>query len=199
LLITRKEDILYQISFIKEYCDMRLRRYRHEDLPRLIHIHHTAAQTDGTEVMSDAEFEAWFTDPEVDALSNAVVITDDDDELNTWGQAGTLDGLQGEIAGYSVVQLRQGENTYHLLCQGAVHPDYRRRNAGRALLMSDLNRARILAEEFEFEAEEAGHPVYFEALLPVHDPTSAHLAAKCEMEPTDDPAPAGLRLYRREL
>jgi ribosomal protein S18 acetylase RimI-like enzyme len=178
---------------------MRLRRYRHEDLPGLIHIHDAAAQTDGTAVMSDTDFEAWLTDSEVDALSNAVVITDDDDELNTWGQAGTLDGLQGEIVGYSVVQLRQGVDAYHLLCQGAVHPDYRGRNAGRALLMSDLNRARILAEEFEFEAEEAGYPVYFEALLPLHDPASAHLAAKCEMEPTDETAPTGLKLYRRAL
>jgi GNAT superfamily N-acetyltransferase len=183
----------------RKYWNMRLRRYRHEDLPGLVHIHRAAAQADSTEVMSDADFEAWLSDPEVDALSNAVVITDDDDELNTRGQAGTLDGLQGEIVGYSVVQLRQEVDAYHLLCQGAVHPDYRRRNAGRALLMSDLNRAHVLAEEFEFEAEEAGHPVYFEALLPLHDPASAHLAAKCEMELTDETAPTGLRLYRRQL
>jgi ribosomal protein S18 acetylase RimI-like enzyme len=178
---------------------MRIRRYRQEDLPSLLHIHHAAAQADGTEMMNDAEFETWLTDPEMDAVSNAVVITDDDDELNTWGQAGTLDGLQGEIVGYSVVQLRQGVDAYHLLCQGAVHPDYRRRKAGRALLMADLNRARILAEEIEFEAEEAGHPVYFEALLPLRGPASAHLAAKCEMEPTDETAPTGLKLYRRAL
>jgi GNAT superfamily N-acetyltransferase len=169
----------------------------------------------------------------MDAVSNAVVITDDDDELNPWGQAGTLDGLQGEIVGYTVVELHQDANGYHLLCKGAVHPDYRRRNAGRALIMSALNRAHTLAAEFEFEAEEAGYPIYFEALFPVRDPASARLAAKCEMEPTfstlkrvekgsssccpqrdsiqtkpekvkwvcttDEPAPAGLRLYRREL
>ena len=178
---------------------MRIRRYRQEDLPSLIHIHGVAAQADGTETMRDTEFEAWVTDPEVDALLNAIVITDDDDELNTWGQAGTLDGLQGEIVGYTVVQLHRDVDAYHLLCQGTVHPDYRRRNAGRALLMSALNRAHMLATEFEVEAEEAGHSVYFEALLPVRDSASARLAAKCEMEPTDEPAPPGLCLYRREL
>lgn len=178
---------------------MRIRRYRQEDLPSLVHIYHAAAQADGTEMMNDAEFEAWLTDPEADAVSNAVVITDDDDELNPWGQAGTLDGLQGEIVGYTVVELHQDANGYHLLCKGAVHPDYRRRNAGRALLMSALNRGHTLAAEFEFEAEEAGYPIYFEALFPVRDPASARLATKCEMEPTGEPAPAGLRLYRREL
>src|SRR5947209_5262282 len=178
---------------------MRIRRYRQEDLPGLVQIHRAAAQADGTEMMNDAEFEAWFMDPEVDAVSNAVVITDDDDELNSWGQAGTLDGLQGEIVGYTVVELHQDANGYHLLCKGAVHPEYRRQNAGRALMMSDLNRAHTLAAEFEFEAEEAGYPIYLEALFPVRDPASAHLAAKCEMEPTDEPAPVGLRLYRRVL
>jgi ribosomal protein S18 acetylase RimI-like enzyme len=188
-----------RISFIKDYCNMRIRRYRQEDLPSLVHIHRAAAQADGTEMMSDAEFEEWFMDSEVDVLSNAVVITDDDDELNTCGQAGTLDGLQGEIVGYTVVQLRQDTDAHHLLCQGAVHPDYRRHNAGRALMMAALNRAHTLAAELEFEAEDAGHRVYFEALLPVRDPASSRLAAKCEMEPTDERAPAGLRLYRREL
>src|SRR5579884_3179647 len=80
-----------RISFVKDCCNMRIRRYRQEDLPSLVHIYHAAAQADGTEMMNDAEFEAWLTDPEADAVSNAVVITDDDDELNPWGQAGTLD------------------------------------------------------------------------------------------------------------
>src|SRR5205823_1968328 len=126
-------------------------------------------------MMNDGEFEAWFTDPKVDALANAVVITDDDDELNPWGQAGTLDGLQGEIVGYTVVELHQDANAYHLLCKGAVHPEYRRHNAGRALMMAALNRTHMLTSEFEFEEEEAGQPVYFEALLPVRDPAAARL------------------------
>src|SRR5947199_10615628 len=124
---------------------MRIRRYRQEDLPGLLQIRCAAAQADGTEMMNDAEFEAWFTNPEVDALSNAVVITDDDDELNPWGQAGTLDGLQGEIVGYTAVELHQDANAYHLLCKGTVHPEYRRRNAGRALMMASLNRGQNLA------------------------------------------------------
>ncbi len=178
---------------------MRIRRYRQEDLLALVQIHRAAAQADGTEMMNDAEFEAWFMDPEVDAVSNAVVITDDDDELNPWGQAGTLDGLQGEIVGYTLIEVHQDANAYHLLCKGTVHPEYRRRNAGRALMMSALNRAYTLAAEFEFGTEETGYPIYFEALLPVRDPTSGRLAAKCEMKPTNERAPAGLRLYRRVL
>ncbi len=176
---------------------MRIHRYRQEDLPSLIDIHRAVAQADGTKMMNDGEFEAWFTDPAVSALANAFVITNDDDELNSWGQAGTLDGLQGEIVGYTIVELQQDANAYHLLCKGAVHPEYRRRKAGRALMMAALNRTHMLTSEFE--EEEARHPVYFEALFPVRDPASAHLAAKCEMEPTDEPAPAGLRLYRRLL
>jgi GNAT superfamily N-acetyltransferase len=178
---------------------MRIRNLRPEHIPSLVQIQQAAAQADGIESRSEADFIAWLTDPELDAESNAFVITDDDDELNPWGQAGTLDGLSGEVAGYTVVQLRRDEQGYHLLCQGAVAPAYRRQHGGRVLLVGAMNRARHLAADFEFEAEEEGLPVYFESLLPVRDPGAASLAAKCEMLPTDEPAPAGLRLYRREL
>jgi GNAT superfamily N-acetyltransferase len=178
---------------------MRIRNFRQENIPALVHLEQIAVQADGRAVKSEADFEAWLTDPELDALSNIFVITDDDDELNPWGQAGTLDGIEGEVVGYTSVQLRQDGHAYHLLCQGTVHPHYRRQNGGRVLLIGAMNRARIIAAEFEFEAEQEGLPVYFEALLPVNDPASARLAAKCEMEPTEEAAPDGLRLYRREL
>jgi len=95
--------------------------------------------------------------------------------------------------------LCRDQQAYHFLCQGAVHPQFRRQGGGRVLLMGALNQARHLAEDFEFEAEQEGVPIYFGALLPVHDPAAARLAAKCEMQPTDEPAPPGMRLYRREL
>lgn len=176
---------------------MRIRTFRYEDIPTLMEIEQQAAQADGRMVRAD--FAAWLTAPEHDALSNIFVITDDDDELNTWGQAGTLEGIEGEIIGYTLVQVHQDEAGYHLLCQGTVAPEQRRRSAGRALLICALNRARVLAEEFEFEAEEAGIPVYFEALLPVQDAASSHLAAKCELEPADLVTPEGMRLYRGYL
>jgi hypothetical protein len=174
-----------------------IRTFHYEDMPTLIQIQRLAAQEDGVESLDD--FETWLTDSALDATINAFVVTDDDDELNTWGQAGTLEGIEGEIVGYTVVQVRQNEEGYHLLCQGTVHPAYRHRNAGRALLICALNRARVLAEEFEFEAEQAGIPVHFEALLPARDPASAHLAARCEMVLVDEVAPDGMLLYRSVL
>jgi ribosomal protein S18 acetylase RimI-like enzyme len=178
---------------------MRIRNFRPEDILTLVHIQQAAAQVDRSVKMSEEEFTVWFLANTVDALSNAFVITDDDDELNTWGQAGTLEGIEGEIVGYTLVQFFQDRHGYHLQSQGAVHPQHRHRNAGRALLICALNRARLVATEFEFEAEQADIPIYFEAWLPIDDPASHRLAAKCEMVPTDEQASEGMRLYRRTL
>lgn len=178
---------------------MRIRNFRPEDILTLVLIQQKAGQVDRSVKMSEEEFAAWFLANTVDALSNAFVITDDDDELNTWGQAGTLEGIEGEIVGYTLVQFYQDRQGYHLQSQGAVHPQHRGRNAGRALLICALNRATLVAAEFEFEAEQEGIPVYFEAWLPINDPASDRLAAKCKMLPTNEPAPEGMRLYRRDL
>jgi ribosomal protein S18 acetylase RimI-like enzyme len=176
---------------------MRIRTFQYKDITTLVEIEQQAAQAD--ERATQQDFANWLTAPEHDPLSNIFVITDDDDEINTWGQAGTLEGIEGEIVGYTLVQQQQDEQGYHLLCRGAVAPAHRRRNAGRALLICALNRARALAEEFEFEAEEAGIPVYFEALLPIGDAASAHLAAKCELVSTDETTHDEMRLYRNNL
>jgi len=175
---------------------MRIRIFRSVDIPTIAHIHQQAALADGTEAMTLTDVEEWLAEPELEA--NIFVITDDD-ESNEWGQAGTLEGVEGETVGYTVLQFRQQANVYHFLCVGTVHPEQRRRGAGRALLICALNRARMLAAEFEFEAEQEGHPIYFEALLPIRDPAAEHLAAKCEMFPTDEGTLVGMRLYRREL
>lgn len=181
---------------------MLIRNFRWEDIPALMEIQRLVAEAGEEEVMNEAEFKAWLTDPKLDATSNVFVVTDDDDELNTWSQAETLDGMEGEIIGYTTVLLRREPEAYHLRCQGVVHPQHRQRHAGRALLICALNRARILATEFEFEAEQEGHPVYFEAYLPVQDPTSAYLAEKCEMLPAEvanEIVPEGMQLYRCQL
>ena len=138
---------------------------------------------------------AWLQALEADA--NAFVVTDDDDELNGWGQAGTLDGVEGEVAGYTIVELSQDSSGYHFLCQGTVDPRYRHQYAGRTLLVGALNRARLLAADFEFEAEQQNIPIYFEALLPMADPSSVRLATKGEMQFLGVLAELGL--YRREL
>lgn len=178
---------------------MRIRNFRLEDIPTLVSVQRMAAESDKRTAMSESDFALWIASPTVDATSNAFVITDDDDELNTWGQAGTLEGIEGEIVGYTVLGIRQDQEAYHLYCQGTVHPLHRRRNAGRALIICALNRAHLIASDFEFEAEQVDIDVYFEALFPLHDPSSARLAAKCEMQKTTVPVSDGLQLYRRTL
>ncbi len=178
---------------------MRIRNFRLEDIPTLTHIERIAAETDERPVISEAEFAAWISSAEVDALANAFVITDDDDEINTWGQAGTLEGVEGEIVGYTVLQVMQDQEAYHLYCHGTVYPRHRRRNAGRALIICALNRARMMAFDFEREAEQRRIPIYFEALFPIRDPSSARLATKCELQKADVPVSDGLCLYRQAL
>ena len=177
---------------------MRIRNYRQGDIPTLAYIQHLAAAADGTEPISTTDFETWLDQPELEAEFNVFVITDDD-ESNEWGQAGTLEGIEGEIIGYTVLQLRRSRHAYHFLCEGAVLPQHRRRDAGSALLICALNRARMWAAEFEYEMEEEGYPIYFEVLLPLQDPASENLAARYELQPTDERTLKGMRLYRREL
>ena len=178
---------------------MRIRNYRQGDIPTIVHILQQAARTDDVEPISAADFEERLAQPELEAGSNIFLITDDDDDLNSWGQGDVLDGLEGEVVGYTVLQLRRSQHAYHFLCEGAVLPQHRRRGAGQALLICALNHARIRASEFEFEAQQQGFPIYFEALLPVSDPASERLAVMCELQPTDEPVLKGMRLYRGEL
>lgn len=178
---------------------MRIRTYRFEDLSTVQHLQQLAIANDQLAPESGDGLTAWLENAAHEPRANVFVIRDDDDELNTWGQAGTLDGIEGELVGYTAIEEQYDGHAYHLCCMGTVHPEYRRQNGGRLLLVAALNRARMLAAEFEFEAEQAGQPIYFEALLPVHDPASLRLAARCEMLPTEEPAPGGLCLYRRDL
>ena len=178
---------------------MRTRNYRPEDSDALIALEQLAIQTDGVRLAGEEDMEAWLTQPARDARSNAFIITDDDDELNTWSQAGTLDGIIGETVGFTLVQNIVDEQGYHLRCTGTVHPAHRGQHAGRALFVAALNHARYLAQEFEFEAEEAELPIYFEALMPLADARAAHLAERLGMQAADEAVSAGLRLYRREL
>ena len=178
---------------------MRIRRYRPGDIPTLAHIQRQAAQVDGIEPLSEVDFEQWLAQPELQAASNVFLITDDDDDLNEWGQAGTLEGLEGEAVGYTVLQLRRSHHAYHFLCEGAVLPTQRRRGAGFALLMSALNNARVRMFEFEHEAHQQDQPIYFEALLPESDPASESLAAQFEMQCVEEQTVAGMCLYRGGL
>jgi len=177
---------------------MRIRNFRQGDVEMLEHIQQLAAQADGTGVIDRHDFETWLLKPELEARFNVFVVTDDD-ESNEWGQGGTLEGIEGEVIGYTILRLRQDERAYHFLCEGAVHPQHRRRGAGTALLVCALNRARLAATEFDLSIEHKHRPIYFEALLPMHDPVTANLAAECEMEPTAEHEALGMKLYRRVL
>jgi GNAT superfamily N-acetyltransferase len=177
---------------------MRIRNYRQGDTPTLAHIQQLAAAADGTEPISTTDFETWLAQPELEAEFNVFVITDDD-ESNEWGQAGTLEGVEGEIIGYTVLQLRRSQHVYHFLCEGAVHPQHRRRGAGSALLICALNRARMWDAEFAFNVEQQVFPTSFEVLLPLQDPAAENLAARCELQPTNERTLKGMRLYRRPL
>jgi ribosomal protein S18 acetylase RimI-like enzyme len=176
---------------------MRIRSYKPQDSEAVLTIAQLAAAIDHTIAPEPEAFMAWLADPEIE--SNAFVMTDDDDELQTWSQAGTLEGIEGEVVGYTTVQMRQDSNGYDFLCQGAVHPAFRHQHAESMLLIGALNRARLLALEIETEAEEAGLPIYFSALLPINDPVAPNLAARYAMEPAALPVPSGQQLYRREL
>src|SRR5947209_3183540 len=178
---------------------MRIRNYRQGDILTLVSMQQLAAQADNVDSMSKVDFEDWLAQPQLQAASNIFLITDDDDDLNNWGQGDVLDGLEGEVVGYTVLQLRQSHHAYHFLCEGTVLPQHRRRGAGQALLICALNHARLRASEFEFEAQQQGFPIYFEALLPVEDPSSENLAAKFDMHLTNEPALKGMLLYRTEL
>ena len=176
---------------------MRIRYFRQGDIPTLAHIQQLAAQADNVDSMSIADFEEWLAQPELQAGSNIFLITDDDDDLDSWGQGDGLDGLEGEVVGYTVLQLRQSHHAYHFLCEGAVLPQHRRRGAGQALLICALNHANLRASEFE--AQQQSFPIYFETLLPVEDPASRSLAAKLNMFSTDEPVLKSMQLYRSEL
>lgn len=178
---------------------MRIRHYREIDMPTLLHIWQMAAIHDSLDQEGMEEVERWLAQLDREAAENLFVITDDDDEINSWSQAGTLDGVEGEMVGFTMLRLLQDANGYHFRCVGAVHPAHRGMSAGRALLISALNSVRMHSAEFEFEAEEQGIPIYFEALLPARNPASARLAERYEMQPTGEIPLKGMKLYRREL
>ncbi|HLZ81819.1 MAG TPA: GNAT family N-acetyltransferase [Ktedonobacteraceae bacterium] len=177
---------------------MRIRNYRQVDVHTLNELLRLSAVTDEFEVKDMLDVDAWLVDPGQEAVNKVFVVTDDDDS-NEWGQGGTLEGVEGEIVGFTAVVMHEDAQAYHFLCRGTVHPQFRRRNAGRALLICALNHARSVSAEFEFEAEEEGRHIFLEALLPLRDLASASLAEKCDMQMTDESMVNGMKLYRREL
>ena len=178
---------------------MRIRTYRSGDIPTLLHIQQIAARFDGLEPMTETDFEQLLAASMTRHGYNVFLITDDDDELNTWGQGETLEGVEGEVVGYAILRLSRDERAYHFHCYGAVLPEQRARGAGYALLLCSLNHARMQSIDFAAEARQQGLPLYFEFELPARDPASEQLARTFELEMAGEASQAGLRLYRTEL
>jgi GNAT superfamily N-acetyltransferase len=178
---------------------MRIRTYRSGDIPTLLHIQQTAARFDGLEPVTEADFEQLLATSMTRHGYNIFLITDDDDELNPWGQGETLEGIEGEVVGYAVLHFYKDERAYHFHCYGAVLPEQRARGAGYSLLLCALNHARMQSLDFAAEARQQGLPLYFECELPAHDPASAQLARAFELAATDEGTQPGLILYRTEL
>lgn len=178
---------------------MRIRTYRSGDIPTLVHIQQTAAQFDGLEVLNEADFVQLLAQSIRRSGYNVFLITDDDDEINTWGQGETLEGVEGEVVGYTILRVSKSESAYHVRSFGAVLPEHRQRGAGHALLICALNHARMQSLDFVADARQQGLPIYFEVELPAHDPTTEPIANMFELEEAVEPAHKGMRLYHTEL
>lgn len=178
---------------------MRIRTYRIGDIVTLVDIQHQAAKFDHLEPMSREEIEQLLTQSIRRTGYNVFLITDDDDELNTWGQGESLDGPEGEVVGYTILHLNKLQQSYHFRCYGTVLPEYRARGAGHALLLCAMNHARMQSIDFVFEARRLGQPIYFEVELPARDPAIQYLVNMFELEESTTSLQPGLCLYRTEL
>lgn len=178
---------------------MRIRTYRPGDIPILAHVQQAAAAFDGLEPMSEADFVQLLDRSITRSGYNVFLLTDDDDELNTWGQGDTLDGLQGEVVGYTILQLHKSERAYSFRCHGTVLPEQRGRGGGHGLILCALNHARMQSIDFIAEARQRDIPVYFKVPLLAGDAASECLARDLELEKSGEQASERLRVYQTEL
>jgi len=178
---------------------MRIRTYRPGDIPTLVHIQQTGARFDGLKTMNEAAFEQLLAQSATRSGYSIFLITDDDDELNTWGQGETLEGLEGEVVGYATLHLAKDQHAYRFRSRGSVLPEHRRRGAGHALLLCALNHARMQALDIVNEAHQQELAIYFEAEFPARDPSAQRLARVFELEAAPGPVEPEMVLYRLEL
>lgn len=178
---------------------MRIRNYRPGDIPILVQTQHLAATVDDLALMDANDFADLVERSITRRGYNVFLLTDDDDELNTWGQGESLEGVEGEVVGYTILQLSADENAYHFYCHGTILPAYRSLGAGHGLILCALNHARLQSLDFVASARQQGIPIYFEVPLLENDPGSARLVRDFELEETDIRIQERLRLYRTEL
>lgn len=178
---------------------MRIRTYRPGDVPTLVHIQQTAARFDAVRGMNESDFLPLLAQATSRFGDTVFLITDDDDEINIWGQGETLEGIEGETIGYTILLCHKDHRAYHFHCTGAVLPEHRHRGAGYALLLCALNHARIQSIDIVNDARQQGLPIYFEVELPLNDASVEQLARTFELKASEEPVQQGLRVYRTEL
>ncbi|HEY1349967.1 MAG TPA: GNAT family N-acetyltransferase [Ktedonobacteraceae bacterium] len=178
---------------------MRIRTYRPGDAPILFSMQQTAARFDGLVPLPAAAFAQILERAIRRAGYNVFLLTDDDDELNTWGQGETLEGLEGEVIGYAILHVLQDQRAYRIFCCGTVVPEHRQRGAGHALVLCALNHARMQALDLLPRARQEGLAVYFEIAFPAGDASAERLAQMFELEQVPGEHEPGLVLYRTEL
>jgi GNAT superfamily N-acetyltransferase len=178
---------------------MRIRTYRSGDIPILVHVQHIAAAFDGLEPLNEADFATLLDRSFTRRGYNVFLLTDDDDEQNTWGQGESLEGVEGEVVGYTILQMSASEEAYHFRCHGTILPEYRSRGAGHGLILCALNHARLQSLDFVAQARQQGTPIYFEVPLPANHGGAERLASDFELEKSATLVPERLLLYRTEL
>lgn len=178
---------------------MRIRTYRAGDIAILVHVQHLAAAFDGLELLHEADFAHLLEQSITRRGYNVFLLTDDDDELNTWGQGESLDGVEGEVVGYTILQLSQDEHAYRFRCHGTVLPEYRSLGAGHGLILCALNHARLQSLDFVAHARQYKIPIYFEVPLPARDGAAERLARDFELDNTGQLLQERLLLYQTEL
>ncbi len=178
---------------------MRIRTYRLGNIAALVHVEQAAARFADLEAMSETDLTRLLAESATRFNYNVFLITDDDDELITWGQGENLEGVEGEVVGYTILHPRADQHAYHFRCHGAVLPEHRHRGVGYALVLCAINHARLQAINFIAEARQQGRPIYFEVELPASDASAEHLAHAFELEESAEIVQPGLRVYRTEL
>ena len=115
-------------------ADLTLRRHLPSDLREFVRIFNAAAAADGIdERVSEAGISNWFAHPSpaFDA-SRDVVVAEVDGEVVAYGVSGWVDTTDG---------LREHHS------RGHVHPEWRRRGIGSAILAHNIARAHQVAAE----------------------------------------------------
>jgi mycothiol synthase len=140
-----------------------LRPFHPDDEAFVLDLYQAAARSDGTEPMlMAADLHAWLTHPESRPEQDFFVAE-----------------VDGQPAGFVGLLLWHGTRAAHrLFARGAVHPNFRRRGVGRALLQAAEARARVRRTELP-----PGLACYFEISCRSTQPANSALCQSQGLTP----------------